>query len=300
MRFTHSQRIVVMSACVLATSLLGRADGVQLGHISANSILFLGNSITFCPQPPDQVEWWGLSASTIDKDYAHVLTQKINAATGVALAIVPPNPSQGSPEDPSTGGETRWDYGDPLPNYNGNIINICDLFELNYNTWDNARIQNQIDAKPDIVVLQIGENMSGGTMDEFSAALDSLLTGLKDSSNPHIFVTSQILGANATTDAIKRQLCANDPSHRVFVDLTSVHKNTSNLGAYGHPNDQGMAVIADAILGAMETHAVPEPSAIVLLSTAVVAAMGYIWKKRKDACAIHSTPSENPSVGVET
>ena len=128
-RIIRRLQIATVCACLLATGLLGRASGYQLGDMQANQILFLGNSITFCPQPPDQVEWWGLSASDPNHDYAHLLTQKINAATGGSLAIVPPNPSQGSREDPSSGGETRWYYGDPLPNYNGNIINICDLFE---------------------------------------------------------------------------------------------------------------------------------------------------------------------------
>ena len=158
---------------------------------------------------------------------------------------------------------------------------MCDIFELNYNTWDNARIQNQIDFKPDIVVLQIGENMSGGTMEQFTNALDSLLTGLKNSSNPEIFVTSQILGSNPTTDSIKRQICAKDSAHRVFVDLTAIARDTSNLGAYGHPNDQGMAVIADKIFGAMATHSVPEPSCMALMFMALVVTIGYIGMRRK-------------------
>lgn len=274
--------IIATSACVLACGQLGQANGAQLGDMPANKILFLGNSITFCPQPTNAEDWWGLSASSADKDYAHVLTQKINAATGGSLAIVLPNPSQGSPEDTSTFGETRWRYGYPLPTYNGNILNLCDLFEINYNTWDNARIQNQIDSKPDIVVLQIGENMSGGTPAQFASALDSLLTALKNSSNPHIFVTSHILGANAAVDNIKRQICEQDPTHRVFVDLSGVHQDTSNLDAtYGHPNDKGMQLIADKVFDAMVTHSVPEPTSIVLLSTALVAILGYAWRKRK-------------------
>jgi hypothetical protein len=272
-RIICNLQIVVVCACLSATGLLGRADGAQLGNVQADKILFLGNSITFCPQPPDQVEWWGLSASTPEKDYAHLITQRINAATSGSLTIVPPNPPQGEPGE-------RWYYGDPLPNYSGNIINMCDIFELNYNTWNNARIQNQIDLKPDIVVLQIGENMAGGTMEEFRGALGAMLTGLKNSSNPHIFVTSHILGANPTVDNIKRQLCAQDPTHRVFVDLTMVSQDTTNLGAYSHPNDKGMQLIADKMFDAMVTHSVPEPTSIVLSFTALVAMLGYAWRRR--------------------
>lgn len=281
MKLIRNLPIVAASACLVANGLLAEANAAKLGHIDANKILFLGNSITFCPQPTNAADWWGLSASAPEKDYAHLLTQKINTASGGSLAITPPNPSQGSPEDTSTFGETRWRYGYPLPDYNGNILNLCDLFELNYNTWDNARIQNQINAQPDIVILQIGENMSGGSNEQFASALGSLLTALRNSSNPHIFVTSHILGTNAAVDNIKRQVCAQDPSHRVFVDLTAVQYGTGNMGAYGHPSDQGMAVIADQIFGAMATHSVPEPSSFLLLSTSLAAVMAYIWRRRR-------------------
>lgn len=272
--------IIAICVCVLACGRIEQANGAHLGNIQADKILFLGNSITFCPQPaPFTGSWWGLSASTPEKDYAHLLTQSINAATGGSLAIVPPNPSQGE-GGISGAGETRWYAGDPLPNYNGNIINMCDIFEINYNTWENARVQNQIDGQPDIVVVQLGENMTGGTPEQFRVALTDLLTGLKNSSNPQIFVTSFILGTNPTVDDIKRQVCALDPTHRVFVDLTAVRLDGSNMGAYGHPNDKGMQLIADKIFGAMVTHSVPEPTSIVLWSTALVATIGYVWRRR--------------------
>lgn len=258
-------RIIAMCACLLACGLLARANGAQLGNMPANKILFLGNSITICPQP-DSADWWGLSASTVAKDYAHVLTQRINAATGGSLTLTPPNPL---PE--------RWYYGNPMPVYSGNILNVADIFERNFNTWDNARIQTQLDAKPEIVILQFGENMGGGTMDQFKVALDTLLTGLKSSSNPHIFVTSHILGENAVVDTIKRDLCAEDPTHRVFVDLNAVWEDAANHGLYAHPNDAGMAAVADTLFSVM----VPEPSAIVLSLSALVATLGYAWKKRK-------------------
>ena len=81
MRVISSLRIIAACACLLGTDLLARADTAQLGNMAAGSILFLGNSITFCPQP-DATEWWDLTASAPDKDYAHLLAQRINAATG--------------------------------------------------------------------------------------------------------------------------------------------------------------------------------------------------------------------------
>jgi hypothetical protein len=145
----------------------------------------------------------------------------------------------------------RWYYGNPpLALGDANVLNIADLFERNYDTWENSRIQRQIDGKPDIVVLQFGENMVPGDMEKFKVALETLMTGLKTSSNPRIFVTSFILGSNPAIDKIKRQVCDEDPSRRVFVDLAAAHVDTS--GAAGHPGDAGMKTIADTIWKAVQ------------------------------------------------
>jgi hypothetical protein len=271
-------QIALVCACLLAA---GRAGGDTMGTIAADRILYLGNSITFCPQPPDQVEWWGLSASTPATDYVHLLTNKIVAATGKPLTVQIPNPAQNAVKG-------RWYPSDPLPNYNGNIINICDLFEVNYDTWTNARIQNQLNWNADLVVLQFGENMTGGNLDKFETALRTLLTGLKNSSNPNIFVTSYIMGEPAGVDSIKRRLVAEDPTHRVFVNLSGINADPANFGAYAHPSDQGMAYIANGLFQAMEPHLVPEPSSIVLLGMAAIGLLHYARKKRKDDLTAHS------------
>ncbi len=285
MRFSCNLQIILISTCLLVVALLSQAEAVQLGNMPANKILFLGNSITFCPQPNSE-DWWGLTASDPEHDYAHLLTQKINAATGGSLSIVVPNPPQGTPPEGGTG-ETRWEPGDPLPNYTGNIINICDIFEQSFDTWENARIQNQLDGQPDIVVIQFGENMiwQNRTLEQFRTAFRTMLTGLKNSSNPHIFVTSHILGPYPAEDEVKRQLCAEDPTHRVFVDLGVLYQNPSvNFeSTYGHPSDQGMAVIADTIFSAMETHSVPEPGSVTLLTIGTLTGLAYALRKRKSA-----------------
>ena len=236
--------------------------------MQANKIVVLGNSIT--DSGHNGAGYWGLSASTPDKDYVHLLTSKIDAVTGGSLSHTLTYSS--SPE---------WLYGDPPPNWDANVINIADLFERNYKTWDNARIQKQLDMHPDIVILQFGENMKNGTLQQFQAGLDTLLTGLKNNSNPQIFVTSYVIGEPAGVGAIKQALCAKDPTHRVFVDLTAVWKDPNNIGALNHPSDAGMAVIADTIFGAMVTHSVPEPNSIVLSLIALVGMFAYVWRKRK-------------------
>jgi hypothetical protein len=240
--------------------------------MKADSILFLGNSITltgaynnWTPDAP-----CGMAASAADKDYVHLLATSTSARTGSQLRLTP------TPD-----GLGRWYYGDPLPALgDANILNIADIFERNYNTWDNARIQNQIAAKPDIVVLQFGENMeAGGDMVQFKHALEDLCTGLKNSSNPNIFVTSFILGANPPIDAAKQQICDEDPSHRFFVKLQGAGVDCS--GVAGHPNDAGMKTIADTLFSSIATHSAPEPSSLALSFTALVAVAWYARRKRK-------------------
>jgi hypothetical protein len=239
--------------------------------MEANSILFLGNSITL---HGPYIGWstegdWGMAASEKSKDYVHQLTTRLNAATGGSLAVAHPNPLP-----------NRWYPSDPLPDWDGNVLNIADLFERNFNTWNNARIQNQLDAKPDIVVLQFGENMGGGTPGQFATALNNLLTGLKASSNPHIFITSHIIGSDPATDVIKRQACAADPSHRMFVDLNG---RVNLSGEAGHPNDAGMKTISDALFDAMVVQSVPEPSSIALLIIAGLFGGGLAWRRLRSA-----------------
>jgi hypothetical protein len=237
--------------------------------VQADKILFLGNSITL---HGPYVGWsldghWGMAASEESKDYVHLLAGKLDAATGGSLALACPNPLP-----------DVWHDDDPLPDRSGNIQNIYDVFEQNYNTWDNARIQNQLAAQPDIVVLQFGENLVSGTTAELATALDDLLTGLQNAGNPHIFVTSHIIGSNAAVDAIKRLACAEDPSHRVFVDLNGL---ADLSGEAGHPNDAGMAIIADTLYDAMVVHSVPEPGSGTLLLVAGVLFGGLAWRRRR-------------------
>lgn len=268
MRSNCSLRVAAVSACLLAIGLSDRANGVQLGNMQANNIVVLGNSIT--DSGHNGAGYWGFAASTPDKDYVHLLTSKIDAVTGGSLSKTLTYSS--SPE---------WKYGDPLPDWDANVINIADLFERNYNTWDNARIRKQLDMHPDIVVLQFGENMANGTLQQFQTGLDTLLTGLKNNNNPQIFLTSSVIGEPTGVGAIKRSLCAEDPTHRVFVDLTAVFQDPNNIGALDHPSDAGMAAIADKMFDAMVAHSVPEPNSIVLLSVAMAGVFAYAWRKRK-------------------
>ncbi len=170
-----------MCACLSATSSLACADGGQLGNLHVHQILFLGNSITCCPP-----NYWGLAASTAEKDYAHLLVRAINAKTGGSLTLI-------RATSPRTSADGRVDLGE------SNVVNIADVFERGYASYSAAKLQKQIAWKADIVVLQFGENIPPATFqaEVFKASLKKLVADLQQSSNPHIFMPGYILGANA-------------------------------------------------------------------------------------------------------
>jgi lysophospholipase L1-like esterase len=167
-----------------------------------------------------------------------------------------------------------------------NVVNVAGIFERGYATYSASQIQYQIDAKPDIVVVQIGENVpTDATFNAatFKSRLRTLLTDLKQSSNPEIFVTSCIIFPYGTVDAIKQELCAEDPTHRTYVDLSGIRQDPANAlsGYAGHPSDPGMALIADGLFDAMAAHAAPEPSSIILAFTGAIAMLVCAWRGQK-------------------
>lgn len=241
-------------ACTCQAQEAGR-PGFALGNMKANRILVLGNSITLhgVHQPYGWLHACGMAASVPEKDYVHLLVAGLDTRTGGHLRI-------------SIADTTRPGPDGALVTEAANVLNIADIFERHYADYTNSRLQRQLDAKPDIVVLQFGENMPRDTFSPvaFKAGLQTLMNGLRTSGNPHIFVTSQILGSGGAVDEIKREVCAEDPSHRVFVDLSDFGKDPTNFASsepyytgviVGHPGDRGMARIADALLKAMVAHA---------------------------------------------
>ena len=228
--------------CIWSHGGVARTAEIRLGNLKAEKILFLGNSITAVPQRNVPI-WWGLSASTVDKDYVHLLADAIDAKTGGKLTLIPTTA-------PTTNADGSVDQSD------SNVINIADVFERGYASYNASKIKKQLAWKAGIVILQFGENIPPATFNAevFKASLKKLVADLQESGNPHIFMPSYILGANPTVDEMKRNVCAEDPAHRVFVDLTSVAKDPANMGAYGHPGDKGMVLIAETMFRAILAH----------------------------------------------
>lgn len=242
----------LLVAVVLLVSYLGVGRGAaqeegktaMLGTLKAERILFLGNSITLHGrhEPYGWLHDCGMAASVPEKDYVHILAAGLQARTGKPLWLSRTASAEGTQP--------------------ANIVNLADLFERNYSQYTKASLQAQLDFKPDLVVLQCGENVPRDTLEAaaFKTGLQALLADLQAAGNPQLFITSQILGDGGTLDEIKRELCAQDPTHRTYVDLSAFHRDPSNLASsepyykgiiVGHPGDKGMGVIAAALLAAM-------------------------------------------------
>ncbi|MFM2096332.1 MAG: hypothetical protein RIS70_3456, partial [Planctomycetota bacterium] len=218
------------------TQVLGQQ---KLGGLHAGRILFLGNSLTLHGPKPD-IGWdgnWGMAASAPAKDYVHQLAAAIDARTGGRL-ILEPTPVNGSPSVE-------------------NVLNIANILEREYAAYNAAKIKKQLDWKAHIVVLQCGENVpsQGFDADAFQKSLKAMLDDLKAASDPQIFVTGNILFAKPELDAIKQRVCAEDPTHRTFVDISVYRSDQSLNGRFGHPGDAGMKLIADTLFAAISRKA---------------------------------------------
>lgn len=263
----------IVSTCLLSQTALARAEDAYWNTMKSDRILFIGNSITL-HGPRAEVGWsgyWGMAATEQSKDYVHTLTSTICAITGRQLTVA------------AAGGDGA-----------DNIINVASIFEQNYATYDNSKLQTQLDYKADIVILQFGENMAAVSTPAqkavFKSKLELLLDGLKASSNPNIFVTSYILAPNDTVDAIKREVCDEDPTHRMFVDLGGFRSDARNRASYegvftnegvaAHPGNRGMQYIADELFTAMQARSVlPEPCSGISLTAAAMAFAAIVWYK---------------------
>ncbi len=246
--------LLLLCGCVLAAGALAQEEGetpAMLGTLKADRILILGNSITL-HGVAEHIGWklyCGMAASAPENDYVHLLAAGIAARTGRPLRI----DSTRTPHFAQDGSIVPGD---------ANVLNIAEILERRYATYSNSHLQAQLDAGPDIVVLQCGENVVRETFDAqaFKAALQTLMAGLKEHGDPQVFVLSQLLGGGGEVDEIKREVCAEAPEHRVYVALSSFGRDPSNLASAephytgvitGHPGDKGMAVIAEALLAAM-------------------------------------------------
>jgi lysophospholipase L1-like esterase len=225
-------------ACVAVVLLLAScpavvAQGLKIGHLRADKVLFLGNSITL-HGPAPQIGWdgnWGMAASSREKDYVHLLLSQIAKAAG------------GVPE--------------------AKIKNIAD-FERSLDGFAvNDRLKDELAFEADLIIVAIGENVAALESDaaqaKFQAAFTRLLKELKAHGKPAIFVRSSFW-ADPAKDEILKKVC--EETGGTFVDNTKLGSDKANAarserkidhdGVAAHPGDKGMKAIADALWVAIE------------------------------------------------
>lgn len=185
-----------------------------------SSILFLGNSLTVHAPSPN-IGWignWGMAASEIDKDYAHVLGAQMTGAKYTVLSL--------------------------------------SGFEANYRGFDPASLDTYLQPPPDLIVVELGDNVTDGS--EFESYYRTLIGHLVGGGHAHVVCASTWFGSSAIDTAI-RSVCA--PPGATFVDLSGIAADPRNHAASertfsdaavgAHPGDRGMALIAAALLAAI-------------------------------------------------
>lgn len=210
---------------------------VKEAHEAEISILCIGNSI-LNHGPSDSIGWsgsWGMAASSADKDYYHLLQGKVADAgyTNVSWS------STGLATFERTI-DTRVDY-----DYASEIA---------------AQLAPSVDkAKPDVVIFQIGENVSSPhTTDSYENALTMLAAYCKKV-NPDVEVIfcKPFWGGTSKCDGAQ-----NAALHLGYTYADLSQFNTADNKALGlfehsgvasHPGDLGMENIAEEIFGQLET-----------------------------------------------
>lgn len=209
-------------------------EALKVGTLRVGKILFLGNSITL-HGPAPKIGWtgnWGMAASALDKDYVHLLLDRISKAAG------------GMPKV--------------------KIRNIAD-FERNLGDFNiRETLKEELAFEADVVILAIGENASAPKTDEdrakFATALSNLLDALKQHGHPTLFVRSQFW-QEAEKDRLLKQACADaggnfvdiGPLGLVEANYARAERQIEHAGVAAHPGDKGMAAIAQELWKAMQT-----------------------------------------------
>jgi len=163
-------------------------------------------------------------------------------------------------------------------------IYLYGMFEQNYATYDvESELADLLAWQADIVVVQLGDNVAASlssqeAIDAYTASYTNLLTAFKKSSQQPAMFALSTWWTDETTDDIMDNACTEVGIS--FVSIDGLYDDTANRGGWGggHPNDAGMAAIADTLLSTMGVHA-PEPNTLVLLVMAGLL-LGVGWTRK--------------------
>ena len=188
-------------------------------------VMFFGNSITR-HEPNASIGWhgdWGMAASSIDKDYVHLVVAELDKRYGKVDYCI------------AQGAAWEWEYP-----------HTEDVFEQYY-----SKVR---EFNADIVIIRIGENITAKKhldidCKPYFAKIVDLLVG----SNAEKVIITDMFWYSVYNDCF-REVC--EEKGYTFCHLTDLEENESTMakglfehkGVAGHPGDYGMQCIADRIL----------------------------------------------------
>lgn len=268
--------ITIAIACVVALSAAIAGTPTQAKHLG--DIMCLGDSITY-----------GASAAPglIPGGYRDPLYTLLKGG-GYTSTFVGSFTDNASPTLTNAGQTHHQGWRGALIDASGaNATRTKGLGE-NLSTWIGTE-----GAHPNIILLMIGTNDLSDNYDVAHAPdrLETLITDIY-SFLPNVAVhvaslaprsdttmNNRVLNFNAALPGIVNDF-AGDGKNIHYVDMYSA-LTTSDLYDGLHPNPGGYAKMANTWYGSINTNNAPEPSCIVLLSTGVVALLGYVWRRRR-------------------
>lgn len=191
-------------------------------------IVVFGNSITSHPILPE-IGWnhkAGMAATSIDKDYLHLLFNKISSATDKKIILKYSNFAS---------------------------------FERNPKAFD---INNSILAKlrsfnPDVIIYQLGDNVDSKNSDSFQNKSIDLLKSFKSKSfivspffsKKYNFKFSKNIAERTSSTFIDISDISNDPLNKASSE--KIDEGWKSDGIKVHPGNNGMKNISDAIFNAL-------------------------------------------------
>lgn len=210
---------------VSAENQLKVSDYVQLlnGENTGVRVMFLGNSITFHDLKPS-IGWhhrWGMAATSQDRDYVHLLMEKIKCVDPNAVFCI------------CQGGywELNYKKGEGI-----------------YSVFEKAR-----DFGADVIVMRLIENCRQNELEgeEFKKALMSFLSYLSGDKKPRVILTTGFW--HHKRDVCIRELAVENGLELVELGDLGEDDDMKAIGLFehdgvaNHPGDKGMQAIADRI-----------------------------------------------------
>lgn len=224
-----------------------------------NNALILGNSIT--KHPIKDNVWfgeWGMAATKAEYDFVHIVEEGLKTKDANAVC---------------------------------SCINISD-WERDFSTSLSSLIGNQLSSSTDLVVIRLGENVPSANMSNFATAIGELINYIY-SVTPTVRMV--ITGGFWTNSSLEEQIITAANANRIdYIKLnnldTNYYKETLGHYVYGadsqiheitnsgvaiHPNNKGMAAIANAILSCVGY--APVDKKYMLQTVTVGGTTGTMW-----------------------